>query len=162
QLAHPSEKLFSSVALLATDYRNHVLVLRSLTKDYALAALRLGYAVGSAKLVQPICAQLPPWNVNGLAQAAGCAALADQAHLLHTLTLLAVERTEFFHALSQSGFRIVSSQTHFCLVEVGEAARIRQQLLARKILVRDCTSFGLPHFIRVATRQEPDWRRLVA
>ena len=53
------------------------------------------------------------------------------------------------------------SRTHFCLIEVGDARAIRQQLLTRHILVRDCTSFGLPQYMRVATRQRSEWQQLV-
>ena len=54
---------------------------------------------------------------------------------------------------------LVPSHTHYCLVKVDDAARVRQELLAHKLLVRDCTSFGLPQYIRVATR--PAWSQLV-
>jgi histidinol-phosphate aminotransferase len=56
---------------------------------------------------------------------------------------------------------VVPSRTHFCLLEVGNAREIRSRLLERKLLVRDCASFGLPHYIRVATRPASDWRLLV-
>ncbi len=138
-----------------------MLLLRSLTKDHALAGLRLGYAVGSPEVIQRLAAQLPSWNVNALAQAAGCAALADRDHVRTTLTWLAEERHMFFQALSQLGCRVVPSRTHFCLLEVGDAVRVRQDLLTRKILVRDCSSFGLPRFIRVATRPARDWQQLI-
>jgi histidinol-phosphate aminotransferase len=156
-----SERPFSSVALLLTGYREHILVLRSLTKDYALAGLRLGYIVGTVEGIFQVRAQLPSWNVNALAQVAGCAALADQTYLLNTLRSLAWERATFFEALTSLGIRIVKTSTHFCLLDVGEAAHVRQQLLLKKILVRDCTSFGLSNFIRVATRPQADWQKLV-
>lgn len=151
----------SAIQLLSTEFRSHVLVLRSLTKDYALAGLRLGYAVGSPEVIRHVGAQLPSWNVNGLAQAAGCAALADRDHMRITLTWLAEERQKFFQALSQLGCRVIPSDTHFCLLEVDDAACIRHNLLMRKILVRDCSSFGLPRFIRLATRSARDWQQLI-
>jgi histidinol-phosphate aminotransferase len=151
----------SAVQLLSTGLRSHVLVVRSLTKDYALAGLRLGYAVGSPEIIQRVRTQLPSWNVNGFAQAAGCAALADREHMRTTLTWLAEERHRFFQALSQLGCRVVPSHTHFCLVEVGGAARVRRDLLMRRMLVRDCSSFGLPRFMRVATRPASDWQQLI-
>ena len=89
----------SAIELLFTELQSHVLVLRSLTKDYALAGLRLGYAVGSLETIQRLRAVLPSWNVNGLAQAAGCAALGDRDHIRTTLTWLAEERQKFFQAL---------------------------------------------------------------
>jgi len=151
----------SAIELLSTELQSRVLLLRSLTKDYALAGLRLGYAVGSPEVIQCLRVVVPSWNVNGLAQAAGCAALADRDHLSTTLTQLGEERQLFFQALSQLGCRVIPSSTHFCLVEVGDAVRVRRDLLTSKMLVRDCSSFGLPQFIRVATRPAHDWQQLV-
>jgi histidinol-phosphate aminotransferase len=136
-------------------------VLRSLTKDFALAGLRLGYAIATPDVAERLGAQLPSWNVNGVAQAAGVAALTGRAHLTTTLDHLAIERLAFFHALRHTGLNVMPSRTHFCLLEVGDARHVRQQLLARNILVRDCTSFGLPQFIRIATRPRGEWQQLL-
>lgn len=138
-----------------------VIVLRSLTKEYALPGLRLGYLVADGATVAAIGAQLPPWNVGAAAQDAGVAALRDRDHLHRTLARLAAERAAFFAALAARGFTIAPAQptTHFCLIDVGDGRAVRQALLARGLLVRDCASFGLPHCIRAATR--PEWPRLV-
>ncbi|MBE3559757.1 MAG: histidinol-phosphate aminotransferase family protein [Ktedonobacteraceae bacterium] len=154
-------ELFSAVELLRTSVAPYIVVLRSLTKDFALAGLRLGYAVSTPAIIERLSAYLPSWNVNAAAQLAGCAALADRVYLAASLEKLAVERRAFFAALAATGCRVISSRTHYCLIEVGNAAQVRRQLLERKILVRDCTSFGLPSFIRVATRPVPDWQRLL-
>ncbi len=138
-----------------------IIILRSLTKDFALAGVRLGYGIGSPEVIERVTAQLPAWNVSSLAQAAGNVALADREHLDMTLTTLAHECEAFFTALQQTNLYIVPSRTHFCLVEVGDAQRVRQKLLLRGLLVRDCTSFGLPHYIRVATRPAHEWQRLL-
>lgn len=151
----------TAVDLLRTQAGASLLVLRSLTKDFALAALRLGYVVGSPDLIEQIQRQLPSWNVNGFAQAAGVAALHDRAHLSTTLAALAHERQAFFSALREAGLRVLPSHTHFCLIDVGDAHCVRQELLKRRLLVRDCTSFGLPHYIRVATRSTRDWQQLL-
>ncbi len=139
-----------------------LIVLRSLTKTHALAGLRLGYAVATASAIARIRQQLPSWSVNSFAQAAGIAALADRAHCNRTLAKLAAQRYEFFHALYNLNIPVMPSRTHFCLVEVGDAHRVRRQLLLRRLLVRSCTSFGLPTYIRVATRQRDDWQQLVS
>ncbi len=144
-----------------TTSRSQLIVLRSLTKDCALAGLRLGYAVADPQVAELLHAQLPSWNVNGVAQAAGCAALSDRTHLKTTLEKLASERQKFFSALANNGLHAIPSRTHFCLVDVGNAYSVRQQLLTRKMLVRDCTSFGLPQYIRVATRSQSEWQQLL-
>lgn len=138
-----------------------LIVLRSLTKDFALAGLRLGYAVASPEMAQRLKAQLPSWNVSSVAQAAGFAAIADRRHLQQTMDALRNDRESFFHALRSTELKVVPSSTHFCLLEVGNARKVREQLLCRKILVRDCTSFDLPEFIRVVTRPSKDWQQLL-
>jgi histidinol-phosphate aminotransferase len=155
------QEAFSAVELLGQPGGAHLLVLRSLTKDFALAGVRLGYAVASEDIIARLHACLPSWNVSTLAQAAGIAAVMDPTHLTRTLGELAGERRDFFSALHDLGVRIIPSRTHFCLVEVGDAHALRQQLLARHILVRDCTSFELPEYIRVATRQRSEWQQFV-
>jgi len=155
------KEVYSAIELLDTTRRQQVIVLRSLTKDFALAGLRLGYAVAAPDVTERLGDQLPSWNVNGVAQEAAIAALTDRTHLKTTLDLLATERLAFFHALRDSGLHLIPSRTHFCLIEVGDAYHVRQQLLDRNILVRNCASFGLPQFIRVATRPMGDWQQLL-
>jgi len=152
---------YSTVELVDAARTSQVIVLRSLTKDFALAGLRLGYAIATPDTAERLSAQLPSWNVNGAAQSAGIVALTDRTHLKTTLDNLAIERLAFFHALRDIGLSVVPSRTHFCLIEVGDAHRVRQQLLNRKILVRDCTSFGLSQFVRVVTRPGGEWQKLV-
>lgn len=152
---------YTAIAFVDPTRGSPLIVLRSLTKDYALAGLRLGYAVADPQVAELLHAQLPSWNVNGVAQAAGCAALSDRTHLKITMEKLADERRKFFSALENTGLHAIPSRTHFCLVDVGNAYSVRQQLLTRKMLVRDCTSFGLPQYIRVATRPQSEWQQLL-
>ncbi len=155
------EETAQAVSLLATDVRAHVMIVRSLTKDFALAGVRLGYAIATVENVARVSAYLPSWNVSALAQAAGCAAIADRDHLAHSFACLLQERAAFFRALRQTGLSVVPSRTHFCLLKVGDARLLRQRLLMRRLLVRDGTSFALPAFIRVATRPAHDWQMLI-
>ncbi len=155
------EETVQAVSLLATDVRAHVMIVRSLTKDFALAGARLGYAIATAENVARVSAYLPSWNVSALAQAAGCAAIVDRDHLANSFACLLQERAAFFRTLQQTGLSVVPSRTHFCLLKVGNARLVRQRLLTRHLLVRDCTSFGLPAFIRVATRPAHDWEVLI-
>lgn len=139
----------------------NMLVLRSMTKAYALAGLRLGYAVGTPDVLAALQRARPPWSVNALAQAAGIAALQDTAHLASCLAHIAQARHDLIAGLRALGLAPVPSTTHFCLVRVGNGAACRQALLGHGILVRDCASFGLPAYIRVATRRPAENARLL-
>jgi threonine-phosphate decarboxylase len=140
----------------------NVLVLRSMTKDFALAGLRLGYAVGAASLIEPLRRAQPPWSVNALAQAAGVAALRDLPHRQGSLERLARARQELVAGLDRLGLVSVPSATHFFLLRVGDGASFRLALLRRRgVLVRDCASFGLPAFVRIAARQPEENERLL-
>lgn len=141
--------------------RHNMLVLGSMTKAYALAGLRLGYAVGSPDVLAALQRARPPWSVNALAQAAGIAALQDTAHLAACLQRIAQAKHDLIAGLHGLGLLPVPSTTHFFLVRVGTGAAWRQALLKRGILVRDCASFGLPEYIRVATRRPQENARLL-
>lgn len=155
------QETYSAIDLVAHTASAPVVVLRSLTKEYALAGLRLGYAVATPAVIARLRSFLPAWNVNAFAQAAGVAALSDQTYLRKTLAMLAQERQAFFQALTASGIHLIPSRTHYCLLEVGNATRVRLALLQKHFLVRDCTSFGLLNYIRVSTQQSEHWRPFV-
>ena len=140
----------------------NLLVLRSMTKAHALGGLRLGYAVGHPHIIEALVTVRPPWNVNALAQAAGIAALEDQAHLAQCLAQLAQAKTALLHGIRDLGLEPVPSSTHFFLVKVGDPTTLRRALLQRGILVRDGTSFGLPTYMRVATRRPEENARFLA
>ncbi len=140
----------------------NVLVLRSMTKDFALAGLRLGYSVGPAALADTLRRAQPPWSVNTLAQAAGVAALGDVAHRDCSLVLLGRARESLLAGLSELGLRSVPSAVPFFLVRVGDGTAFRSALLSRGMLVRACASFGLPGHVRIATRRPEENERLLA
>jgi histidinol-phosphate aminotransferase len=142
--------------------RENVLVLRSMTKDCALAGLRLGYAVGNEAVIAALARVRPPWNVNALAQAAGLAALTDREHLARSMEVLQVDKQHLVNSLMALGLRVYPSATHFFLVETGDGAATRRALLRQGMLVRDCASFGLPAFVRIATRKRDENLGLIA
>ena len=140
----------------------NVLVLRSMTKDFGLAGLRLGFAVGDERLIEMLGLVQPPWSVNAMAQAAGIAALGDLTHRQRFLERIAHDSEELAAGLARLGLAPLRSATHFFLVRVGDATAFRAALLRRGILVRDCTSFGLPEYIRIAARRPEENDRLLA
>ena len=140
---------------------NNLLVLRSMTKDYALAGLRLGYGVANEEIISSLHRICPPWNVNALAQKAGMIAIAKEGYLKRCQGRLKKAKSYLVTELSRLGLPPLPSEANFFLVEVGDASWFRRELLKRRILVRDCTSFGLPHYIRIAPRTLPECRSLV-
>jgi histidinol-phosphate aminotransferase len=140
----------------------NLLVLRSMTKDYALAGLRLGFAVGREGLIDTLVRVRPPWSVNALAQAAGVAVLRDAQHLAFGLKQLAWAKPELVAGLTALGLTVSPSDVHFFLVRVGDGATLRRALLQRSILVRDCASFGLPAHVRIATRRPEENAHLLS
>lgn len=142
--------------------RGNILVLRSMTKDYALAGLRLGYAIGHTRVITSLRLVQPPWSVNALAQAAGVAVLHDQEHLHDTISRTLAEKERFVSELQDRNLTVVPSHTHFFLVRVGDATVFRSAFLSHGILVRDGTSFGLREYVRLSTRRPEENAVLVA
>ncbi len=142
-------------------HRKNILVLRSMTKEYAIAGLRLGYAVGDETVIAALTDLRPAWNVNALAQAAGLAVLQDETHLAKTLAELRAEHILLISGLKELGYEPVPSQTHYFLMPVGNGAQFRRKLLQKKMLVRDCASFGLPAYVRIAPRTSAENVRLL-
>ena len=137
-----------------------VIALRSMTKDYALTALRLGYAVASEAVIARLAALQPDWSVNGLAQAAGLVAIADTDYLDRARRAVAASRDCVVERLSALGIRCYPTEANFVLAQVGDAADLRGHLARRGLFVRDCTSFGLPDCIRIGLRPVADCIRL--
>lgn len=126
----------------------NVLHLRSLTKDHALAGVRVGFAIGPARTIAAMDRVRVPWMVSAPAQAAAIAALTDEAeaHVCRTIALLRHSAADLWAWCDEVGIEHVPSDTHYGIL------RAR----AHGIMVRDCTSFGLPGWIRVAVRTEPE------
>jgi histidinol-phosphate aminotransferase len=141
--------------------RGNVVLLRSMTKDHALAGLRLGYALAPPEVVTTLKKVQPSWSVNAAAQAAGLAALRDGGYLRETLPRIAEAKAYLVEGLTRLGLRVVPSAANFLLVEVGDGRGLRRKLLSHGLMVRDCTSFGLPDYIRIAARQMEECRQLI-
>lgn len=134
---------------------SHVLHLRSLTKEHALAGVRVAVGVGPAEVVADVEAVRVPWTTSTAALAGAIATLGDDArrHAAESIASLRAARARIETALQTSGIRTHPSQTHYLLVACPNATMVRDTLIAKRgILVRDCTSFGLPGHVRVAAR----------
>ncbi len=155
----PSLALQSSSA---SRKRGNLLILRSMTKDYAMAGLRLGYGIAREEIADTLRRVCPPWNVNVLAQRTGIAAIANDEYLRRCRSELKQASSYLVAELSGLGLAPLRSEANFFLVDVGDARKFRRGLLERRILVRDCSSFGLPQYVRIAPRTLTECQMLVA
>jgi threonine-phosphate decarboxylase len=144
------------------------MVLRSLTKYYALPGLRLGYLLGEAHRVAQLAAYQEPWSVNAPALSVALACLKDSGFTMKTARWLEWERKFLFERLEAlEGFRPFASKTNFLLVKIerkaGDALRLRSFLIRRKILVRAGDSFaGVgDNYFRIAVKRRRDNRCLL-
>ncbi|NQW23777.1 MAG: histidinol-phosphate aminotransferase family protein [SAR202 cluster bacterium] len=153
------EQPWGSLELLE---QSNVMLVRSMTKDYAQTALRLGYALASEDVVSRIRAYQPDWSVNSLAQKAGISALEDLGYLPKARNAVFAAKKYLIEELAALGLEVPHSEANFILIKVGDSPKWRSLLLAKGMVVRDCTSFGLPEYIRVGIRAMDDCQRLVA
>lgn len=154
-----------SMLKLVTQH-NNLFVLRSFTKSFGLAGIRVGYAASSKKIVGILQKIKIPWSTNTLAQHAGLAALECTSHLAKSKNIIKKEYDYLYHKINAiPGFTCYDSSTVFILVKTKQNSTALQKKLLQKhkILVRDCKSFyGLDcHHIRIAIRTHPDNQRLV-
>ncbi|MBN2908919.1 threonine-phosphate decarboxylase [Polycladomyces sp. WAk] len=145
-----------------------VILLRSLTKFYALAGIRLGYAVASPKWVKRLEQRQIPWSVNAVAQVLGEAALQDQEYEQKVRDWVQKARMSLRMRLSRiPELKVYPSETNYLLVRLereGKTASWLQEHLGRQgILIRNCADFpGLDErYFRVAVRTDEDHERLV-
>jgi histidinol-phosphate aminotransferase len=152
------EKRWNSPVLTGCD---NVLVLRSMTKEYGIPGLRLGYALACREIIESLRLAVPPWNVNIAAQVVGSAVLDDDKYFEESLKQVSEAKRFLIKEISNLGLKALPSQANYFLVKTGKATEFRKQLLTKGIQVRDCTSFGLPEYIRIAPRTMPECHKLI-
>jgi histidinol-phosphate aminotransferase len=127
-----------------------VIVLRTFSKIYGLAGLRIGYGLSNAWLIDILNRVRAPFNTNALAQAAAEGALTDFAHEEKTRELVWTGIDYLTSALTALGFHVLPSQANFlCFRAQGRARALYDYLLRRGVIVRHLASFGMEDWIRV-------------
>ena len=152
------DESWSSLNLIS---QGNLIIVRSMTKDYALNGLRFGYAIANREIISSLRKACPPWNVNIVAQKAGVMALRDTGYLDQCKKKIMEAKKFLIGELSRVGFPALPSRTNFFLVRVGDGKAFRTALLRHGILVRDCASFGLPEYVRIAPRTMPECQKLI-
>ncbi len=141
----------------------NLIVTRTFSKAYALAGLRVGYAVGDANAIAVMERVRESFNVNGPALAAAEAALADVQHLQAGVEATRRDRAVLSASLAQRGWKVWPSQTNFLLVEFGaDTANIERGLLAHGVVLRPMAGYGLPECLRITVGSAEENARLLA
>jgi histidinol-phosphate aminotransferase len=138
---------------------DNLLVLRTFSKIYGLAGLRIGYAIGQAGMVAAMNRLRTPFNVSGVSQAAALAALDDAEHVKRCIEENAQQRVRLFEELSRFGLRVVRSHSNFIFIDIGPSASdLYDELLHEGVIVRPLAWMEFPYAIRISvgTREEND------
>ena len=139
--------------------RQNLLILRTFSKVYGLAGLRIGYAIGQPDLLAAMNKLRTPFNTSGAAQAAALAALDDKEHVTRCIETNAAERKRLSEGLAKLGYRPVPSESNFVFLVVGpDAKALGDDLLKMGVIVRPLAWMGFPEAIRISvgTAEEND------
>ena len=155
-----------SIAKQASKKEN-LLVLRTFSKAFGLAGLRVGYAVGNSKLIEVLEKIRAPFNINTLAQVAAIEALRDRRYLRKVVTEVRKERAYLCCELSKLRIRVLPSDANFLMVDISslktDASQICEFLAKRNILIRDLSNFrGVgTRWVRVTVGTRPQNEKLI-
>ena len=150
-----------SVVPYAGQHENMV-VLRSLTKSFGLAGLRVGYGIADPDISARLRNIRMPWSVNALAQAAGIESLSHPEHLEAARHIIHQETDRLYTAmLDMDGLKPQHTDTNYMVAGTADPAPVVvERLLEQNILVRDCSSFGMDHHIRISAKT-PDKNKIL-
>lgn len=138
-----------------------VVCLRTFSKIYGLAALRVGYGYGAAELIAIVQRARQPFNVNGIAVAAAIAALDDHAFVEECRRENAAGRAQLAEGFRNLGLAFVPGGGNFLLVKVGDGARVFAALQQRGLITRPVKPYGLPEWLRITVGTRAQNERLL-
>jgi len=144
------------------DTGRMIVTLRTFSKIFGLAGLRIGYAVARPDIVTLLHKVRQPFNVTSLAQVAAIAGLDDGVHVRRTLEINAAGLAYLGHEFKRLGIDFVPSHANFILAEVGDALKVFNDLLKLGVIVRPMGGYGLPRHLRISVGLEQENRRLVS
>ena len=138
------------IPLIRLGARKNLILMRTFSKIYGLAGLRVGYGIGTPELVSALEKIRQPFNVNSLAQAAAAAALEDHEHVRKTRANNFAGLDFFERALRELGVEFVPSFANFILARVGDGAKVFEAMQRQGVIVRPMGGYQLPEWIRLS------------
>ncbi len=139
-----------------------LLTLRTFSKLYGLAGLRIGYGVGSPAIIDLMQRVRQPFNVNAAAQWGALAALDDHDHVRKSLELNRQGKDFLTREIIKLGLPYITSQANFILIHVGRGYELFQQLLRQGVIVRPMGVYDLPQYVRVTVGTMEENRQFIA
>lgn len=139
----------------------NLLLMRTFSKIYGLAGLRLGYGIGHPEFIGALEKIRQPFNINAVAQAGALAALDDTAHAERTRRVNSKGLNLYRRAFKRMGLEYVPSQANFILVRVGEGGRIFNELQKQGVIVRPMGGYGLGEWIRISVGTPAENKRCI-
>jgi histidinol-phosphate aminotransferase len=142
---------------------NNILTLRTFSKVYGLAGLRIGYGIGHPTLVAEMNKLRTPFNVTSVGQAAALAALDDRDHVQRSCGMNRVERKRLYDELRRLGLDPVPSETNFLFIQIGPHAKaFADDLLHEGVIVRPLAWMGFPDAIRISVGNRAENDKLLS
>ncbi len=139
-----------------------VILLRTFSKVFGLAGLRIGYAIGRSDLIDCLYRVREPFPVHRLGQAGAVAALKDNIHAAKSIRMVIEGRKYLYRELDKMGFFYVRSQANFIFMDFGKGSRVVfRELLKEGIIIRPGYIWGYPTFARVTVGRLEDNRRFI-
>ncbi len=139
-----------------------ILVLKTFSKIYGLAGLRIGYGLGPDEIIDAANRIRPPFNVNAIAQAAALAALDDRDHVERSQQVNSAGKVYLYKEFEALGLSYIPSYGNFVTVDFGrEAAPINESLLRQGVIVRPIKGYGLPNHLRISIGTQQQNERLI-
>lgn len=140
------------------------IIMRSMTKDYSLAGLRLGYMVAEREIIERISCLQPEWSINSIALSAGQAVFSAYEEYRQQWRETRTQTLQLAAGLRALGLRVIPPTANTILVDLQDRVHkeeLQRVLHTRSMTVRDCSSFGLAQYIRIGCRRQEENERLI-
>jgi len=150
------------IAEIRRGQKTNVLLMRTFSKIFGLAGLRLGYGIGAPELITALEKIRQPFNINSIAQAGAIAALDDIDHMRRTRENNTAGLQLYVEAFQKLGLELVPSAGNFILVRVGEGQKVFEALQKLGVIVRPMGGYQLPEWIRISVGTPEENTRCLA
>src|SRR6266516_495277 len=148
--------------LIRANSKPNLLLMRTFSKIFGLAGLRLGYGIGHPELIAALEKDRQPFNINSIAQAGALAALDDQGHLARTRANNALGLDYLQNSFRSLGLEFIPSHANFVLVRAGDGQRVFEEMQKLGVITRPMGGYQLPEWIRVTVGTPDQNARCIA